>query len=488
MSFCKFSSEKIIKETTDIENIFINEFLPNANGDCVKVYLYGLFLCSHSDSIDNTLDNFSKALNMSKQDVESAFLYWQDQNLVNVLNLSPIEVRYLPCSNAIRESKLKPSSKYSEFVKQVQEILNGRMISVNEFHEYFNFMDNSNVEPNALLMIVKYCTDLKGTNVGYAYILQVAKNWANEGVKTVNQVEDKLKEQELYNDDVKKLLTACKITRSPTYEDRELMIYLKKELSFDIETIIKVAKLLKLKSKNALDYLKNKMTKYYEMQLLTYNDIESYENQKNYYYDCAKIVTKNLGLRFDDLSTVVENYITKWINYGFEEDTLKELSHFSFSKTNTPSLALLDDKITKLYKLGLISLDSITNYINNLSMIDESIKQILSNLKINDRLVNERDRNYYSTWTNDWNLPIDLINYACTFAQNTDLPMNYLNKILSKYHENNISTVDGAKNYKIPTTLTSSSKNNVNYKSFSDRKYTSDELSSLYNNLDNLKI
>ena len=85
MSFCKLSSESLLNNHTSIDNVFLNEYLPYASDACVKVYLYGLYKCSHSSSADNSIEHFSKVLNMEEADVESAFYYWQDKGLVQIL-------------------------------------------------------------------------------------------------------------------------------------------------------------------------------------------------------------------------------------------------------------------------------------------------------------------------------------------------------------------------------------------------------------------
>ena len=105
MAFCKFSSEYVINKETQVDNLFINEFLPYAPAECVKVYLYGLYKCSNSSAYDNTIENFSKVLNLSPEEIEDAFLYWQEQGLVQVLNTCPIEIRFMPLKNVINNTK-----------------------------------------------------------------------------------------------------------------------------------------------------------------------------------------------------------------------------------------------------------------------------------------------------------------------------------------------------------------------------------------------
>lgn len=66
------------------------------------------------------------------------------------------------------------------------------MIPPNEFNEYFNIMEVYGIKPEAFLMIIKYCTDLKGEDIGYKYISAVAKDFGARKILTPEQVEKEL--------------------------------------------------------------------------------------------------------------------------------------------------------------------------------------------------------------------------------------------------------------------------------------------------------
>ena len=40
-----FSTEAQKREQTPVDNLFFSEFMPDADGEAVKVYLYGLMQC-----------------------------------------------------------------------------------------------------------------------------------------------------------------------------------------------------------------------------------------------------------------------------------------------------------------------------------------------------------------------------------------------------------------------------------------------------------
>ena len=100
MAFCKYSTEFIANSKTEIDNIFLNDYLPFAQPQFVVVYIYGLYLCN-SNSFDNSIENFAKTLNMSEEDVIGAFEYWEEQGLVQVLKTNPVQITYIPLKNVL---------------------------------------------------------------------------------------------------------------------------------------------------------------------------------------------------------------------------------------------------------------------------------------------------------------------------------------------------------------------------------------------------
>ena len=52
MSFTAFSGDFSSNMFTSVENKFITKYLPQADGDAVRVYLYGLYLCSVASDFD----------------------------------------------------------------------------------------------------------------------------------------------------------------------------------------------------------------------------------------------------------------------------------------------------------------------------------------------------------------------------------------------------------------------------------------------------
>ena len=62
MSFCAFSARWGLNGFCAVDNKFVTEWLPEAKGDYVKVYLFGLYLCSGQDESINSAQAMAEYL------------------------------------------------------------------------------------------------------------------------------------------------------------------------------------------------------------------------------------------------------------------------------------------------------------------------------------------------------------------------------------------------------------------------------------------
>ena len=480
MCLCKYSSSYIINDKTVVDNIFINNFLPDAPDLCVKVYLMGLSKCANSVAPDNNITNFANVLNVSEQDVINAFNYWQEQGVVQILNTNPMEVRFMPLNASLGNIKKYNIGKYTDFNIQVQEILNKRMITPTEFGEYYNVIEKFHIQPEALIMIVKYCANLKGENVSYPYIITVAKNWEKEGVHTCEDVENKITELGVLDDKVTLVLGALGTKRKAQLEDVQMLNRWLGELDFDLNTIIAVAKRLQLKKIKAdINYLNNALTKYYEIRLNSIIEIENYETQKDNMTSLARMVVKGLGLYYEDLTKVIDTYVIKWVQMGYGDDILVRIADYCF-KNSIRTLEAYDRVVQKLFKLGIVSLEAFNQYLNDLSVQDDKVRVLLENLGIK-RYVNEFDREFYRTWTESWGFGEQIIEYATSLSVGKSNAMQYMNKILANWKSKGVTTLEQAKS-------TANVVNEYSTQVKKSDKYSKEQLNSFCSNLDEVEI
>ena len=68
---------------TIVPNQFIDRFMPSANGEFVKVYLY-LLRCIHSHASNCTISEIADKFNNTEMDIQRALRYWQKAVLLSL--------------------------------------------------------------------------------------------------------------------------------------------------------------------------------------------------------------------------------------------------------------------------------------------------------------------------------------------------------------------------------------------------------------------
>ena len=99
MSFAAFSKDFTANMFTSVENQFITKYLPQADGDAVRAYLYGLYLCQCAGEFD--AETAAKLLRIPLPRFLEIFDFWEECDLVRILSRSPLMLEYLPVNAAV---------------------------------------------------------------------------------------------------------------------------------------------------------------------------------------------------------------------------------------------------------------------------------------------------------------------------------------------------------------------------------------------------
>ncbi len=433
---CSFSKDFSASSFTGVENTFINEYLPSASGDNVKVYLYGLFLCQNP-AINKSLKDIADYLCLTEEKVLEAFTYWEDFGAVTVLSKDPLNVTFNPlrANSGGKVRKYKPE-KYAEFTKGLQLLFPDKMISTGEYTEYFHIMESYSMKPEAMLMLAKYCVDLKGKSIGYKYVTKVAKDFANRGLTSLEQVELELSSYVTKTFELESILRAMSIRRTPDHEDAKLLKKWTGELDFEMESILFAAKKLK---KGSMEKLDSFLLELHATKSFTPSEISEFIDKKQAVYDLAVKINKALSIYVEVLEPVIENYTDKWLSFGFEGEALLAIANECF-KTGKNTLSDMDDMIEMLRTRGFIDLSSVGDYFENQKKQDEFIRRFLMTVGVNRR-PNSWDRENIEIWKT-WNFTEEMILEAGKLAAGKSSPIPYVNKVLSNWKNNGLFSKD----------------------------------------------
>ena len=158
-------------------------------------------------------------------------------------------------------------------------------------------------------------------------------------------------------------------------------------------------------------------------------------------------------------------------------ETLKLVADNCF-KSSIKTLEGYNGIINKLFRLGIINVNSYLQYVNDNLAVDDKIKKVLIELNLS-RNVNNMDRGFYSTWTESWGFADDVILYAANLSKDKANAMQYLNKILSNWNTQGVKTLELAQKTKV--------ENNEN-QTFIHNQYSKEQIKSLISNLDEVEV
>lgn len=453
MAFCSFTKEFNENAYTQVENRFITKYLPVADGFAVKVYLYGLYLCSMKNS-DFSILSMAEVLHTDVKKIEEAFALWEDYDLVQILSKDPFAVNYLPVRSDGNRPKKVRYEQYGDFNKELQRKMQqvGKFINYSDSIKYMHFLDENDIQPQAFLLIAEYCINKQGENVSPSYIFNKAKKFIRNGWNTYEQVERELSNYNVHEADLIDIYNALSLYRKPDETDYALYKKWTEEFGFKKNAILEAARSMKRGTPEGLDLFLQELS---EKGKLTIAEVKQYLEERALLSAIVQKVGKKLGVKVGNPAPYIEEYAETWYNYGFEESSLCDLAQYCM-RTDRTDFALLDALVKKLFTDGVVSQESVNEYLkskNNELKLFTQIQTVCGNLK-----KSAANLALIETWRS-WNFSDEMIMQAAKRSAGTVSPVPYMNKILSDWKRENVFTVaaipekptGGTRTYAAPT-------------------------------------
>ncbi len=204
---------------TAIENIFINDFMPMANGTYVKVYLLAYKFANDMSDL-NTADNsmIARHLSIPLEDVLNAWEFWEKKGIIKRhieddkinYNVEFLSLRQLyinnnfnPITNENLEAKEFENKKSNTLIEasknpeiknmfyQIDQIMR-RQLTPKERMDILDAFYNFNIDPDVIVRAFEYSVDERNVKrVNYA--LKILMNWYDDGLISLEDIDDHLK-------------------------------------------------------------------------------------------------------------------------------------------------------------------------------------------------------------------------------------------------------------------------------------------------------
>ncbi len=476
MSVCKFSSDYLMETFTLVDNLFINEYLPSATENQIKVYLYGLYLCSNPSEKDSTEENLSLTLGLKPDEIYGIFKFWEDNGLLQIISQNPLEVKYLSLKGAKQPPKKYKSEKYYDFNLQAQELFSDRPLVQNEFILLYETMDQTGIQPDAMLMIIQYCISLKGQSIRLQYVQAVARSWASDGVRTASDVEQKLNEYDALDDSLREVLKALgRKSGSVDLEEKQAFVKWTSNWGFDLNAVLFAAKTCK--NKGGFKKLDALLDEYYRLNVLSEKEMKAYSAEREQMKNLAIKVNSAIGVFYESVEQEIETYVAPWLMGGMDEEAVLTVAKYCFM-SGIRTLSGMDGYVKKFTKMGLVTTSGINRHIEKQLEDDQFIKSLLE-LSGSGRSVTQQDRDYYRTWSFDWGFSDEVIKIAAEFQGSSKYATGGINKALASLKEKRIFDAAEARTY-LSSSGFKTDKGTAVYKNIENREYTKEQLRSVF--------
>ena len=259
---------------------------------------------------------------------------------------------------------------YSTFVEEMARLFPQTVLTPNELASFIELMRAYKMEINAMLMIARYCLDVKGV-VGVPYILAVADNWAKQGITTEAEVNAHIAELEQNSEDIRMIFKTLGLRSLPTIEDRQLYLKWTKDYGYNMDAILTACRYCK--RKGGMHKLETVMEELRNAGAYSAQEVANYAENKEKTKKLAQDIVAGIGSFYANYDVVVETYVIPWLAKGFEENALRGISRFCFLR-NIRTLDAVDDIVERFYKLGILTEEGVEAFIARQLTIDASIK------------------------------------------------------------------------------------------------------------------
>ena len=409
---------------TSVENQFITKYLPQANGDAVRAYLYGLYLCECKDEFD--AESVAKLLGLSLKQLVDIFGFWEECDLVHVLSRNPLFVEYLPVNAAVGKPKPIRPEKYAEFNRELYKQLQkaGKDFKPYEMQHIFEFLENYPMEPQAFLLVSEYCVKKDGDKLTSQHILNKAKKLVSEHKYTYEQVEQDFADFNVHEKELSHIFTLLGIYRKPQDGDYE---FLSKWTAWGVETRAVYAAAESLK-KGTLATLDRLVEELHEKNAHTEKEAREYLARREELVDIVFKVAKRLGVKVQNPLPYAEEYCEKWLERGYDTDGLVLLSGLGLKLGY--GFPELDTLLDNLYRDGVVDGEGLKAYC---ARRDKEFKLLQSVQSVSGVVKNTQTAlDMIAVWRS-WGFADEMILEAAKRSATASVPFSYINKLLSEW-------------------------------------------------------
>ena len=309
-----------IFSNTTLPDIFFTEYLPEANGDYIKIYLYILFLSKYDKDIK--VNDLCKKLGLSLKVIQDGMKYWEEQGVLTrkntgyvITNLQEKELHQLYKPKvALSADQIQKSAESQKKAKTI-EYINNRYFSglmpTSWYPDIELWFKKYHFEDEVMVSLFDYCFNKSALHKNY--VQAVADAWAKNQIQTYNDLDQYYEKQE-------KLTKLANLVSKKLNLSRQLSqyeyAYLEKwyiDFGFSFDIIEIALKRTTSKVNPSFDYIDKLLTDWHERNLTSVEQVNQFLADMKQKNKNIKQLEKKTGFQkyeqrsYDNLNSLYAN-------------------------------------------------------------------------------------------------------------------------------------------------------------------------------------
>jgi len=443
MSMFGFDEQYPMFDVTPVDNQFILEYLPNATGDAVRVYLYGLMQCYHPQTT-MTIEQMARELGIDEDGILTAYRHWERKGLVRRIADYPPTFRYVSVKQAYFLGGAVPvDEEYERFATAVYAVFgNDRRLHGKEISQCYEWVEDLHLPADVVICLLKHMVATNGKNVAIKTIERKALQLADENVRTVDVAESILNREKTVLDGARAVIRRMGKRRHPSEDELDLYRKWTADWGFAQDDVLAACTELTKGDPN-FKYLDGILSRLYQKKLDTgrvQKVADTFAEERD---DVAPL--KAL-LSVMNLRSVTVNAGTLAVYGEMRALYPDHIILMAGQECARHRVTTLDDVMSTLQnwrRNGLQSSEDVRAYMKRINTQNEFLETLYEITGMEAR-PNAADRRIVSKWMEEWGFETEFIAQCASWAVGKERPLGYLDRMLEAYHGKGIRTVEAA--------------------------------------------
>lgn len=277
------TDSSLILSQTSIPDVFFTEYLSQATGDSIKVYLYLFFLSKYGKDIK--INDLAKKLDLSLKVIQDSIKYWESVGLLIrknqgfiIANIQEIEI------NKLYKPKVTISPEHLDEIKENKNRAMAIDTINNEFFQgvmspsWYSDIDlwfkKYGFSEEVMIALFRFCFNKSALYRNY--ITTIAEGWYKNDVKTFNDLDLYFQKEEKVKTIENSIKRKLRLPRNLSIYEEAYVEKWNITYGFDMSIIDIALKQTTSKYNVNFDYFDKLLTDWHERGFSTSNQIENF--------------------------------------------------------------------------------------------------------------------------------------------------------------------------------------------------------------------